>query len=59
MLAKSAETLNDAGRIFLRGMTHDSSEAPSSATFPQSVCQMAQNQGEYTESNVRNMPLCD
>jgi hypothetical protein len=59
MLAKSAGTLKEAGSNFLRGMSHYSSEVPSSATFPQSVCQMAQNEGEYTESNVRNMPLCD
>jgi len=40
-------------------MSHYSSEVPSSATFRKVVCQMAQNEGEYSERNVRNMSLSD
>jgi hypothetical protein len=58
-LARSAGTLNEVGGNFLRGMSHYSSEVPRSATFPYAVCQMAQNEGEYTECKVRNMALSD
>jgi hypothetical protein len=36
-------------------MSHYSSEVPSSATFRKVVCQMAQNEGEYSERNVKTI----
>jgi len=58
-LARSAGTLNEAGRNFLRGMSYYSSEVPSSATFPEVMCHMAQNEGKFSECNVRNMGPCE